>query len=204
MRKCKKCKIEILDDTIVCPLCKSVLEEKEDVDCVGYPNAKAASRKLNIVINLYSVLAVVTEIILIIINYATYHGIWWCAISGITILYFFVTLKYSLQKNSSYKTVILVQVIGAVLLGIGVDNIVGYRGWSMNYVVPGAIILLDATIVVLMIINIANWQSYILMQILNVIISIAGLILWFTGIIDRPFLIFLAAGSSGFLLLATI
>lgn len=89
MRECKKCHVEILDNTTICPLCKSVLETTgEEAFHNGYPDVKAVSRKLSFVVRLYSFLAIVVEAALITINYLTYRGIWWSAISGIIILYF--------------------------------------------------------------------------------------------------------------------
>lgn len=205
MRQCKKCNLEILNRTAICPLCKSVLEVSGEIENgTEYPDVAKITKKLNFVVRLYSFLAIVTEVVLVIINYKTYQGVWWSAVSGISILYFYITLKYSIQKNTGYKMVILIQVIGAVLLMIAADNIVGYQGWSVNYAMPGAILLLDATIVVLMIVNMANWQSYILMQILTVLVSIAGLVMWGLGVITRPLLLFFAAGASGCLILATL
>lgn len=206
MKQCKKCNVKILDNTAICPLCKNVLEETglPTFTATGYPDVKAAVEKLNFVVRLYSFLAIVTEVVLIIINYLTYDGVWWSAISGISILYFYITLKYSIQKRSSYRAVIWMQTIGAVLLVVAVDNIVGYQGWSVNYALPGAILLLDVTIVVLMIVNIANWQSYILMQILTVLVSFACLLMWHFGIITSPLLTIIAAGISVGLFLATL
>lgn len=205
MRHCKKCNLEILNRTAICPLCKSVLEVSGEVENgTEYPDVAKITKKLNFVVRLYSFLAIVIEAVLIIINYKVYHGLWWSAISGISILYFYITLKYSIQKNTGYKAVILTQIIGAVLLVVAVDNIVGYRGWSVNYVMPGAILLLDATIVVLMIVNMANWQSYILMQILTVLVSAVGMVLWGFDVVTKPLLLFFAAGASGSLLLATL
>ena len=83
---------------------------------------------------------------------------------------------------------ILVQLIGAVLLAIVSDFIVGYQGWSVNYVLPSAILLLNATIGILMIINASNWQSYLLMQIFTVLLSCGCVILWKFGFIKGPVL----------------
>lgn len=206
MRRCKKCNVEILDETTVCPLCKNVLEETEEpeITAVGYPDVTQTVKKLNFVVRLYSFLAIVTEVALIIINYLTFHGLWWSAITGISILYFYITLKYSIQKNSGYRSVIWVQFIGAVFLVIAVDNIVGYRGWSVNYVVPGAILLLDVTIMVLMLVNMVNWQSYLLMQICTVLVSIVCLVMWHFEVITRPMLSIIAAAISACILLATL
>ena len=205
MRECKKCQVQILDDTSICPLCSSVLETAgEEERHNGYPDVKAVSQKLTFVVRLYSFLAIVIEAALVIINYLTFRGIWWSAISGISILYFFITLKYSLQKNNGYKTVILVQLVGAVLLVIAADNIVGYQGWSVNYVLPSAILLLNATIGILMIVNLANWQSYLLLQILTVLLSCGCVLLWKFGVIKSPILTLTALAVSLCMLLGTL
>lgn len=205
MRECKKCHVEILDDTTICPLCKSVLETTgEEPFHNGYPDVKAVSRKLSFVVRLYSFLAIVVEAALITINYLTYRGIWWSAISGIIILYFFITLNYSLQKNNGYKTVILVQLTGAVLLVIASDFIVGYHGWSVNYVLPASILLLNATIGILMVVNASNWQSYLLMQILTVLLSCGCVFLWKFDLITSPILTFVALAVSLCFVLGTL
>ncbi len=205
MRECKKCHVEILDDTTICPLCKSVLETTgEEPFHNGYPDVKAVSRKLSFVVRLYSFLAIVVEAALITINYLTYRGIWWSAISGIIILYFFITLNYSLQKNNGYKTVILVQLTGAVLLVIASDFIVGYHDWSVNYVLPASILLLNATIGILMVVNASNWQSYLLMQILTVLLSCGCVVLWKFDLITSPILTFVALAVSLCFVLGTL
>ena len=205
MKECKKCRVEILDDTAVCPLCSSVLETSgEQEQSTGYPDVKSVSRKLSFIVRLYSFLAIVSEAALIVINYLYFHGVWWSAVTGICILYFYITLKYSLQKNRGYQSVILTQVIGAVLLVIAADYIVGYRGWSVNYVLPGAILLLNGTIATLMIVNASNWQSYILMQILTVVASVVCMILWRLAVITKPLFSLAALAVSLCLLLGTL
>lgn len=205
MRVCKKCRVEVLDDTSVCPLCSSVLEiTGKHPDNTGYPDVKAVSRKLNFVVRLYSFLAIITEAALVIINYLFFHGMWWSAISGIGILYCYITLRYSLQRNHGYQKVILVQVVGAVLLVIAADNIVGYQGWSVNYVLPGAVLLLEGTIAILMVVNVSNWQSYMLMQILTVLVSGACMLLWKFGVITNPVLAFTAMAVSLCMFLGTL
>ncbi len=205
MRECRNCKVEILDNTAVCPLCNSVLEiSGPEQEWDAYPDVKAVVRKLSFIVRLYSFLAIVSETALVAVNYLYFHGIWWSAITGICISYFYLTLKYSLQKNKGYQAVIVVQVVGAVLLVIAADYIIGYRGWSVNYVLPGAILLLDGTIGTLMIVNASNWQSYLLMQILTVVASIACILLWYFGILTKPFLAFTALAGSLCMFLGTL
>lgn len=218
MKICRNCHITILDSTLVCPLCNSVLEEakaspgqpREEGTDVGsdrpgmYPDVKAAVRKLNFVVQLYTFLAIVIEAGLIVINYMTFRQIWWSAISGVAILYFYITLRYSIQKNSGYLRIILTQIICGALLTIVVDWIIGYRGWSVNFVVPSAILLIDLAVGILMLVNQTNWQSYILLELLTVIFSIVVLILWKTGIIVYPVVTFIAAAVSFVMFVGTL
>lgn len=194
---------------MVCPLCHSVLETEgkaeEQTEKAGmYPDVKDVSRIFNFVVKLYCFLAIVVEAGLIIINYRFYSGIWWSAISGIAILYFYVTLRYSIQKNSGYKRVILTQIFGGVLLTVAIDLIIGYRGWSVNYVVPSAILLIDLAIMILMLVNLEYWQSYIVLQILTLLLSGVALIFWWTGIICHPAVTIVAAAVSAALFIGTL
>lgn len=209
MRKCRNCQVSILDDTLVCPLCHSVLEHTETTEPKGhnggmYPDVKDKARKLNFIVKLYTFLAIVAEVGLIIINYATFSGLWWSAISGVGILYFYMTLRYSIQKNGGYLSTILMQIVAAVILCIVIDFIVGYHGWSVNFVVPSAILLLDLVSIILMLVNLDSWQSYILMQVMTVLLSIVILILWKVGIIVYPIVTIVAAAVSGALFVGTL
>ena len=209
MKRCKNCQVTILDPTMVCPLCSSVLEtgrgepEKADISWM-YPDVKDVTRVLNFIVKLYTFLAIVIEAGLIAINYVTFSNIWWSAISGVGILYFYMTLRYSFLKNSGYKRVILIQILGGVLLTIAIDFIIGYRGWSVNFVVPSAILLFDVAIIVLMLVNMENWQSYILLQIMTIIFSIVTLILWRVHIIQYPVVTIIAAAVSAVLFVGTL
>ena len=85
-----------------------------------------------------------------------------------------------------------------------IDWALGYNGWSFNYVLPSGIILLDVAIVVLMIVNSRNWQSYIMWQIFMILCSFVPIILYLTGIIYVPYLALAALGTSVFLFLGTL
>lgn len=214
MKKCRNCHVTILDPTMVCPLCSSVLEHtagqaEEDEGALEagewmYPDVKDVTRKLNFVVQLYTFLAILVEAALLIINYKTYRGVWWSFISGAAILYLYMTLRYSIQKNRGYRRTILVQIIGGALLTVAIDYIMGYIGWSVNFVLPAAVLLMDLAILVLMIVNMANWQSYILLQIMTVLLSIVLMIFWWRGLIWRPVVTIVAMAVSAVLFLGTL
>lgn len=206
MKKCRYCKVSVLDPTEVCPLCHSVLETVGDAQKNGtkenetkewmYPDVRDVSRVINFLVKLYLFLAIVSEAALIIINYILQSRIWWSAITGVALIYSYITLRYSVQKNGGYLRTILIQIFGAILLTFAIDWIIGYRGWSVNFVFPGSILLLDVATLVLMLVNLENWQSYMLLQILTILLGIIALVLWHAGIIIYPIVTIVAASVS--------
>ncbi|MEG0805942.1 MAG: DUF6320 domain-containing protein [Lachnospiraceae bacterium] len=206
MSQCSNCKIEILDDTNVCPLCHCVLEKKKDaLPCAnGYPDVKKTYDKLTFSLRVYTFLALVIELLLVIINYKTGTEYWWSTITGGAFAFAYLTMRFTIINNSGYKTKIVLQTLFAVVYVLVIDACLGYRGWSMNYVLPAAIIAVDIGIVILMIVNYRNWQSYILFQMFMVICSVAPIILYGVHIVTRPFLGFIAIGFSLCVFLGTL
>lgn len=220
MSKCVRCSIEILDNSMVCPLCNGVLESEADIEridgshdleteqsgfgSVMYPDIEPAMKKIKFVIKLFVFLSVIVESVLILINYLTYNGFKWSIICGVAMVYMCFTVVYSFQHNRGHRSKILVQMLGAMALAVCIDFIIGYNGWSVNYAIPSAIILVDAAIMILMLVNLSNWQSYIMLQIAMLVISCMFLILVFVGIVDFPLLTIIAVAVSGIMLFATL
>ena len=53
-----------------------------------------------------------------------------------------------------------------------IDFVIGFHGWSFNFALPGIILLADAGILVLMIVDAGNWQNYILLQLFALCLSV--------------------------------
>ena len=242
MTKCNRCNIKILDDALVCPLCRGVLERSEaisqralygakgrdgigdssedvsiDMDDIGmdeiemyesksvmYPDVKPATKKIKLVIKSFIFISVVMELILILINYLTYKGVKWSLICGAALVYLCFTVCYSVPRNTGHRTKIFAQMVGAIILAILIDCSLGYTGWSLNYVTPIAIMLFDATILVLMIINSNNWQNYILLQVSMLAVSVIFGILALNGVVTSLLLTIIAMAVSAIILVATV
>ena len=92
----------------------------------------------------------------------------------------------------------------AVIMLVAIDFFVGYDGWSVNYVLPSGILLIDAGILVLMVINRKNWQSYLMLQIFMVICSSVAVVMNVFQIITEPIVSIIALNVSVILLLGTV
>ncbi len=207
MSRCKQCKIQIADHTMVCPLCNSVLEVKEGEEEGRdmYPDVRLRTRMFQIVVRVYFVAAVLLEIALVVVNSLTFSGTWWSVICGAAFLFLFFTLSFSVSNhNYGHILKIAVEAVVIVLFTLLVDVIIGYRGWSLTYAMPSVIIMVDIAIIVLMIANNLNWQSYISLQLTMIGFSAVGIVLFYVGLVKKPLLTFISLLFSLLLFLGTV
>lgn len=125
-------------------------------------------------------------------------------ISGLVLLFGYIVIKYAILGTSGYiaKTVVLTVI--AVIMLVAIDFFVGYDGWSVNYVLPSGILLIDVGILALMVINRKNWQSYLMLQIFMVICSGVAVVMNAFQIITEPIVSIIALNVSVILLLGTV
>lgn len=195
--------MEILDETERCPLCHSVLEKTVEVENM-YPNVRTMTRRLALLSRIYLFVAILVEALLIYLNVLSDSEMFWSAIPGLAMLYGYLVLRYAILGKSGYKGKIIVLTLIAILMVVAIDFVVGYRGWSVNYALPSAILLVDAGILILMCINRRNWQSYMMWQIFMILCSVVPLVLYAVGIVTAPLLALLAFAFSTALFLGTL
>ena len=201
--RCNQCKIEIRDNVSVCPLCGCVPDDvKEQRN--RYPNIRHKDRKIDLVTRIYLFAAILAEVLLVYFNVTHFKGIYWSAITGGAFAYAYLTMRFAILHNAGYKAKLIIQTIFGVMLLILIDWAGGYRGWSFNYVLPAGIILLDLAIVVLMIVNSRNWQSYILFQLVMIVLSLLPIGFYELGIVTEPFVSMVALAASVLLFVGTL
>lgn len=203
MGKCIKCNVEILDDVHSCPLCCSVLEQTDELENM-YPDARVAMRKRVFFSRVYLFLGILVEMVLISLNAALDSTIWWSAISGLGILYSYLVLRYAIIGKSGYRSKVIVLTLIALLGAVAIDFISGYRGWSVDYVLPAGILLMDAAILGCMAINRRNWQSYIVWQLAMVVFSLIPMFLHVFELENNRFLALAPIAASGLIFVGTM
>ena len=203
MSRCKNCNVEILDETERCPLGNSILEQTVEVENM-YPTVRLVTRKLMLISNIYLFSAIVVEVLLIAANVLLESQTWWSLITGLVLVYGYLLLRYAILGKSGYRSKIFILTMIAVLMLIAIDLLVGYRGWAVTYVLPSCIIATDVGILFLMFANRRNWQSYMMWQIVMILISVVSLILSIKGVANQLLLGIAANAASVFLFLGTL
>jgi hypothetical protein len=153
-----------------------------------YPDVLTHEKKIILAIRIYLVVAIVVECILIHLNVRNFNGMWWCAITGGGFFILWLGLKMIAEKEYRYGIKTFVMVFFCLLYVILIDYITGFSRWSLNIVFPGTILLINGLVVILMIVNYRNWQSYISWQIFMIALSILAVILSALNVITWPYM----------------
>lgn len=196
MNRCKRCKVDVMDDVDVCPLCDTVLTKGEEEPETTYPNIRNKTKFLKRMVTIACYFLVVLEIVFCIINYYTFEESRWSLITGVCIAYTIFTLYYSFNRRNGHIRKIFVQIAGAIVLLLALDIVTGAQGWSVQYGLPCTILLLNCILVACMLVNFDNWQSYLLVQLFSVIVSLVLLILYFCNVTKSPILPWTSFGTS--------
>ena len=124
-----------------------------------------------------SVLVTATiAILLLFINYIYTPQSRWSIIAILGILYTGVTVSYSLKKGINIAGHVLLQMVAISLLTILIDNVIGYKGWSISIALPISMITANISMLILTIMNRKKYLSYVVYQISILIISMLPLL----------------------------
>ena len=169
-----------------------------------YPDVKGASRKYRLLENIILFLSIVGQIVLTTVDYMTDNEINWSFIVLLVVIYANVTLRLAIVGRNGYIFKIVSTFVFTVLFLEGIDLLTGASGWAVTFVFPSAILAMVLATIILMIVNIRNWQSYMMMQLFLVLMSVIAMILVAVKIIWFPYLAMGAMGASLFLFLGTL
>ena len=149
---------------------------------------------------------VVVSLLAGLTNLATYHQIpfKWSLLTAGAAAYVAMTLRFSVMRHASLAGTLVRQSLGIQAILLLIDALTGLRGWSVDYAIPCVALFEVAAVLLMMLVNRMNWQSYFMYQITITFLSFVPLIFWKIGWTHHPLLTVLAAGVSVAALAATV
>ena len=196
MAECKKCGVRITDDTDRCPFCRCVLEDDGTKGENVYPdveNKVKVWRHIRRIVLFLSICAMIGMLIALYMGADIFN---WTVVVGLILLYVNVTIYMTITERIGYMFKTMFLTLTVVFILIGIDYFTGYRRWSYDYTLPAALIFLNFSCVLLMLINRRNWQSYISLQIFNILFGVVLMILLQLDIIRQPVMVLIAGAAS--------
>lgn len=136
MRRCEICGAKLTGARKICPLCGQTLDSGvTEEDFAVYPRVplRLTYRALNWIISLWGVvtLAVLVALKLTVLRRMPYF---WPLCLGVAGLH--VVLLAGVRKWRNLPKSVMYAAVACVLLSLAADLLMGWRGWSLNFVVP--------------------------------------------------------------------
>ena len=185
MRTCHYCGVEILDPVNICPLCHCITTDEEPegrrtaLPEPGYPYADSRRKRGQITLRIYIAAAVAAVFILGVINAALGGGHWnRIILIAIFCVYGYAVLRTTLLHPMAYRIKTMLLALLAFLVLAFIDISWGFYGWSFNYIYPALLVILELVAVLYILINRSNFQSYIPLQIVLILLACVPFILY--------------------------
>ena len=214
MNRCPQCKVILYGHPQVCPLCQCVTEEMNKQECMEagalfgengpYPDVYARQKLQRFLLKLILFVFVVAEVVMVLINYYTAVSYPWSLITGFSLLYIYLFLLYWITHDAGFAAKVGLQMMITMVFLFEIDYWNGFKGWSLQWAIPGIILLGDGLVFFLMILNRSRWQSYMLLLLLMGVCSVAIIVLYFMGQIASVVLPMICTLVTGFFFFGTI
>lgn len=148
-----------------------------------YPK-KLSSKKSEKIINILLAVSIIIAGLLILLNGILNPNIPWSAIANAGIIYIWITVMYSIKKNTNIAAHVLVQMIAISILVVYIDKRLGFQGWSTYIGVPIILIVANITMLIVSILSYKKYTKYAIYQLIIFFISMIQIILSSKGIIE--------------------
>lgn len=180
MLYCKNCKVSITGNHEECPLCQGdIIGEPSQTNT--FPIIKEEKHLINLILKITALITITASVICVLINLG-FGGSWSLYViagfvTGWIVIWITVKMHGNITKNTVWLTVII------SILSIIWDISTGYRGWSIDYVLP--IICCFAMIEMFIVANIKKLkiEDYIVYLIIDILFGIVPLALLLLNIV---------------------
>lgn len=176
MKYCKSCKLKIENDLTKCPLCGSFTDSIGSDFNSDYPVVRN-SYLLELTNRCMLFFTIAISVVSLFVNRYLAPTVPWSIMTIISIIYLNLSLRSIIKKKQNYGFFILMQVVMISIVGWVIDLLTGYKGWSVDYVIPFVIISGSATISILSTINSYKYKDYLIYLFISAILGFVPIIL---------------------------
>ena len=187
MKYCEKCKVKVAEDREQCPLCQGMLAGEYD-GCGGtFPHIPTIYRQFNLFFRILILVSVAAVVISLAVNIIFPQGGWWSVIVAAGVGSMWISLFVAIRKRKNIPKGLLYQVVVLSVLCVLWDWLTGWRGWSIDFVVPIVSVAAMAVMAILSKVLRLNIGDHIIYFILDGVFGVIPLVFFFTGCLHIPY-----------------
>lgn len=187
MQHCENCKVQLKGTQKICPLCGGIIqdsiEEKEEV----FPQIPTIYQKYNLFIRIMILISISAVIISFAVNFIFSRQSHWSLLVAAGILCMWICMYFIIRKKNNIPKTIIWQVILVCILSVLWDRSMGWRGWSIDYVIPSACVVALIVLAVSAIIIRIGARELTVYLFIDGVIGFVPIIFLFTGLADVKF-----------------
>lgn len=208
MEACNACHVHVEGSEGFCPLCGTDLvaggAPTRPVVRNLYPDLSQRAAQYNLTLRLLLFVSLLGCGVSVLVNLLAMPGFWWCLIVLAFVAYCWLAIPPLLRKgvNFAKQTVFLVAL--TALLVVALDAIIGWHGWSVDFVLPGLLSAGILAILAMVVFNRTNWAQYALYQVIMGVFGFIPLLLYLLNIANNLVMVLVAAGLALASLLITV
>ena len=136
MQSCSNCKVSLKGNNKVCPLCGSMIHENAEIEEEVFPHIPTIFQEFNLFIRTMILFSISAVVISVAINALFTKESRWSLLVVASILCMWVSLIIIIRKKNNIPKTIVWQVALIAILSVLWDYSMGWRGWSIDYVLP--------------------------------------------------------------------
>ena len=180
MKHCDHCRIDVTGDRERCPLCDSSLKGEATPEV--FPVIPTIYRQFHFLFKVMIFISVAVSVIAVAVNLILEETGLWSHFVVLGILCVWISMALAIRKRKNIPKNMLYQVMLLSIICVLWDLLIGWRGWSINYVVP--ILYSSAMIALAILSKIFNWaiENIIVYFCIDALFGITPLILVLTGL----------------------
>ncbi len=133
---CNSCKVHILGERQRCPLCGGALTGEGEPDTQLYPIVPPPRYSRHFLLRLISFVVIAGIAVSTAVNAIVSPGVWWSLFVSAGLICSWLTLAVAVSKRSHILKNIAWQLFLITVLAVLWDLATGWRGWSLDYVLP--------------------------------------------------------------------
>ena len=190
MSKCLKCDVDVISVNNRCPLCDGELKKWNDSESI-YPT-RVSVIKYAFVRKIILLIAILCSVSVCILNYYLTPKIKWSLFVVLQIILTCKVLSKILSGRNKVMKVIFISNFLVCGLSIFWDFYVGFRGWSLDYVLPSLCITYGIFALALRIVNYFAFRENSSYIYFNIALGFVPMILLHFGYIKVDVLAYLA------------
>ncbi len=208
MPVCNECHIEVRTKDERCPVCGNALEGINRPLSIraknNYPDHRSQLATYGLLRRVLKVTTVFVCLFSALVNLLLTPMLWWSVLVLGAAMYGWLVVPAWMRRNANVVRVLAVQVVLTSIAVVLVDFVTGYRGWSMDYVVPSLLIAGIVCAALIIILDYRHWSYYVFYQVLICLFGISPLLFYFLNISHNLPLVLVSVGLGLAGLVATL